>query len=143
MSLRTQLTEDMKQSMRDRNMIKLNSIRFLLSELKNFEIDNGEQDDAGIQKIIAKTVKQMEESVAEYQKAGREELVAEEQQKIDALKGYLPQQLSDEELASIVKSVMAEMPNPNMGQVISAVKAKVGGQADGGRIASLVKQHLQ
>lgn len=142
MSLRTQLTDDMKQAMRDRNMVKLNAIRFLISALRNFEIDNGEQDDAGIQKIIAKVVKQMEESLDEYRKGDREDLAAEEELKLAALKPYLPEQMSEAELKAVVTEVIASMDNPVMGQVIGAVKAKVGQKADGSAIAALVKQAL-
>lgn len=143
MSLKQQLTEDMKTAMKARDMKTLGSIRFFLSELKNFEIDNGEQDDAGIQKLIAKQIKQMNDAIEEYKKGDRMDLVEEEVEKIKVIEKYLPAQLSDEELRSVVEEVIAGMgDNPVMGPVIGAVKSKVGNNADGGRVAGMVKEVL-
>ncbi|HYD35238.1 MAG TPA: GatB/YqeY domain-containing protein [Vitreimonas sp.] len=143
MSLKTQLTDDMKQAMRDRNSVKLNTIRFMLSELKNYEIDNGEQDDAGVQKLIAKQVKQMKDAMAEFQQGGREDLVAEEQAKVVFLEAYLPAQMSDADLEAIVKRVIEGASDKSMGAIMNQVRAEVGGAADGGKIAQIVKAHLQ
>lgn len=142
MSLKQQLTDDMKQAMRDRNTVKLGAVRFLLAEIRNYEIDHGEQDDAGIMTIIARQVKQINEAMQEFEKADRADLVEEEKQKVAVLSSYLPAQLSDEELSAIVDQVMAEIVNPQMGAVMQAVKAKVGTQADGSKIAALVKSRL-
>ncbi len=142
MSFSQQLVEDMKQAMKAGDKVKLGVVRFLRSEIKNFEIDNGEQDDAGIEKIIAKQVKQVKESIAEYQKAGRDDLVAEEEPKLKILKSYLPEQMSDEDLQKIVDEVLSSLENPEMGPTIGQVMAKVQGKADGGRVSSLVRQAL-
>lgn len=142
MSLKTQLTDDMKQAMRDRNSLKLNTIRFLLSELKNVEIDNGEQDDAGVQKVIARVVKQMRDAVGDFARGGRQDIVDEENKKIAILETYLPKQLGDEELQALVREVVAKMPGAQMGQVIGVVMGQVKGQADGGRVSAAVKQAL-
>jgi len=143
MSLKLQITEDMKQAMRDRDSQKLGAIRFLLSEIKNFEIDNGEQDDAGIQNLISKQIKQMKDAISDFQKGDRADLVEAEEQKIVVIAKYLPKQLSDEEIQLIITKVVQDMgENANMGQVIGAVKSQVGNSADGGKIASLVKQVL-
>jgi uncharacterized protein len=142
MSFSQQLIADMKQAMKSGDKVKLGVVRFLRSEIKNFEIDNGEQDDAGIEKIIAKQVKQVKESISEYQKAGRDDLVAEEEPKLKILEGYLPEQLSDEEIQVIVDEVLDGMDNPEMGPVIGQVMGKVQGKADGGRVSALVRQAL-
>lgn len=142
MSLKTQLTEDMKQAMRDKDRIKLDTVRFLISEIRNTEIDNGEQTDEQIINIIGKQVKQLKETIEDYKKAGSDDIVVQEEAKIAVLESYLPAQLSDTELTAIVDAVIAEMDSPQMGQVIGAVKAKAGAQADGSRIAAIVKQHL-
>ena len=142
MSLKTQLTEDMKQSMRDRNALKLNTIRFMMSEIKNFEIDNGEQNDESVQKLIAKQVKQMKDAISEFTQVGREDLVAEETQKVAVLEAYLPAQMPDDQLEGIVKKVIAETEDKSMGSIMQKVRQEVGGQADGGKIAQLVKAHL-
>ena len=82
MSLSKQLIDEMKQAMKDGDKVKLAVVRFLRSEIKNYEIDHGEQDDAGVEKIVAKQVKQVKESIEEYQKAGRNDLVSEEEAKL-------------------------------------------------------------
>jgi hypothetical protein len=141
-NLKQRLSDDMKQAMRDRASVKLNTIRFMLSEIKNFEIDNGEQDDAGIEKLIAREVKSMKDVIVEYQQGAREDLAEAEVEKIAILENYLPKQLSDDELGAIVSEVLSGLTQPTMGDAISAVRSRVGGQADGGRIAALVKQQL-
>lgn len=142
MPLKAQLTEDMKNAMRAKETVKLGVIRFLLADIRNFEIDNGEQDDAGVEKLIAKQVKQMKDAIAEFEKGGRPDLVEEEQAKVAILETYLPQQLSDEELKAIVDRVVAAAGSTNMGQVIGMVMKEVAGRADGGRVSALVKQAL-
>lgn len=143
MSLKQQLMEDMKTAMRARDMQTLGAIRFFLSELKNYEIDNGEQDDAGIQKLVSKQIKQMRDAIEDYKKGDRMDLVEEEEAKIQVIAKYLPAQMSDQELKSVVEAVVADMGDgAQMGPVIGAVKAKVGNNADGGRIAGMVKEVL-
>jgi uncharacterized protein len=140
MSLRQQLQDDMKQALRDRDQLRLGAIRFLLADIKNVEIDNGELDDAGIQKIISKQVKQMKDAINDYGKGGRQDLVDEENKKVAVLEKYLPQQLSDEELKKIVESIIATDSSAKMGEIISQVMKQAAGQADGGRVAALVRQ---
>lgn len=142
MSLKTQLTDDMKQAMRDRAALKLNTIRYMMSEIKNYEIDHGEQDDAGIQTLIAKQIKQLKDAITEFAQGGREDLVTEENQKVAVLQAYLPEQLSEAELKTIIAQVVATTEPKSMGPVMQAVRAQVGSRADGGMIAQLVKAEL-
>lgn len=132
----------MKQAMKDGDKVKLGVVRFLRSEIKNFEIDHGKQDDAGIEKIIAKQVKQVKESIAEYQKAGRDDLVLAEEPKLKILEAYLPEQMSDEEVQAVIDEVLSTTDNPEMGPIIGQVMGKVQGKADGGRVSVLVRQSL-
>ena len=138
-ALKLQLTEDMKNAMRAKDSLKLNAIRFLMSEIKNWEIDHGEQDDAGVQQVIAREVKKMKEAMAEFAQAGRTDLVDEEKLKLAVMEAYLPQQLSDDELQKIVSDVAAKTEPKVFGTVMKAVLAEVQGRADGGRVAALVK----
>ncbi|MCA9369660.1 MAG: GatB/YqeY domain-containing protein [Pseudomonadales bacterium] len=142
MPTKASLTDDMKTAMKARDTQKLGVIRFLLSELKNEEIDNGELDEVGIETVIARQIKQTKESIEELQKSGRDELVAEETAKLAVLQSYLPAPLSEDELQAVVSQVVATTDNPNMGQVITAVKAKVGTRAEGSVIATMVKEAL-
>lgn len=142
MSLRTQLQEDMKQALRARESLKLNTIRFLLSEIKNADIDQGELDDAGIQKVITKLVKTMKDALEEFKKGGRTETVAEEEEKIAVLEAYLPEKMTEEELMNLAKSVQETTGLTEMGPLIGAIKKKAGLGADGSQIAGIVKQLL-
>jgi len=142
MSLSQQLIDDMKQAMKAGDKVKLSVIRFLRSEIKNYEIDHGEQDDAGIEKIVAKQVKQVKESITEYKKAGRDDLVSEEEPKLKILEEYLPEQMSDEELQVVIDEVLSTMDNPEIGPAIGKVMGKVQGKADGSKVSALVRQAL-
>lgn len=143
MTLKEQLMEEMKQAMRDKNMVKLGVIRLLRSEIQNHEIDNGPQNDAGVQKIIASQVKKLKDAVTDFRNAGRDELVAEEEAKIAFMEAYLPQQLSDTELEAIVARVVDAAEDKNMGKLIGAVMQEVAGKADGNRVSALVRAKLQ
>jgi uncharacterized protein len=140
MTITQQLTQDMKQAMRDRDSLLLGTLRFLLAEIKNVEIDQGELDDVGVQKIIARQIKQISETLADYQNAGRTDRVEEEKQKMAVLQKYLPQQLTDQELEEIVEKVLSANPDWRMGEVIREVLAQAAGQADGGRVSKIVQQ---
>lgn len=141
-ALKAQLTEDMKNAMRARDSVKLNTVRFLLSEIKNFEIDNGEQDDAGVTKVIAKEVKKMKDAMNDFANAGRQDLVDEETVKVQIMETYLPAQLSAEELEVVVKEVISEVDSSEFSVVMKATMAKVQGRADGGAVSAMVKKLL-
>lgn len=143
MSLQTQLVEDMKQAMKSGDRTRLDAIRFLRAEVKNYEIDNGEQNDEGVLTIITRQIKQINESIEGYEKGGRQDLADEERTKLAVLESYMPAQLSDEELAKIISEVVAQNPGAQMGPVIGQVMSKVKGKADGGRVSALVKAALQ
>ncbi len=142
MTIKQTLMEDMKTAMRAHDSVKLNTIRMLISDVKNFEIDNGEQDDAGVQKIAAKLIKQWQDAMTDFVKAAREDLIAETQAKIDIMTAYLPQQLSDDQLKAVVDEVLAAAPVKSMGPVTGMVMKRVAGQADGSRVSAMVKAAL-
>lgn len=139
MTIKQQLADDMKAAMRARDALTLGAIRFLQAEIRNVEIDHGEQDDAGVQKIIARQVKQMKDAIVEYDKGHRADLVTDEQAKIAVIEKYLPRQLSDEALTAVVQKVMAENPGAQFGQLIGQVMKQTAGQADGSRVSAMVK----
>jgi uncharacterized protein YqeY len=141
-TLKTKLIEDMKTAMRAHDTVKLGVVRFILSELKNFEIDNGEQDDAGVTKVIAREVKKTKDAIVDFEKGGRQDIVEEEKAKIVIMESYLPSQLGDEELRKIVQEVVSSSDTKEFGLVMKAVMAKVQGQADGSRVSAMVKQAL-
>ena len=142
MSLKNEITEQMKNAMRSKDAETLGTLRLILSELKNFEIDNGEQDDAGVVKIISKMVKQWKDAINDYKNGGREDLVAEAQLKLDVLEKFLPEQMGEDELRKIVEEVVASLPDAKPGPVTGMVMKKVAGKADGGMVSKLVKELL-
>lgn len=140
MSYTQKLMEDMKTAMKNRETIKLGTIRLLMSEVKNAEIDQGTLDEAGFQKVVSKLAKQITESIEEYKKAGRDETVVEEQEKLEVLQAYLPEQMSDDEIQAIIAKVKEENPEAQGGRLVGAVMAEVKGKADGSRVSALVAQ---
>lgn len=142
MSLNTQLVTDMKQAMKAGDKLRLGAIRYLRSQIKNYEIDHGQQDDAGVEQIVAKQVKQIKESLAEYKQAGRDDLVQEEQVKLEVMESYLPAQLSTDEVQAMIDEVIQSQENPQLGPVIGQVMGRLKGQADGAKVAQLVRETL-
>jgi uncharacterized protein YqeY len=142
MSLKDQLISDMKQAMRAGDKVKLDAIRFLRSEIKNYEIDHGQQDQAGLEKLVARQVGQIKESITQYSKGGREDLVQKEKEKLMVMQAYLPAQLGLEELKKIVATTVQSFSPDQVGPAIGKVMQKVQGKADGKIVASLVKEAL-
>ncbi len=143
MSLKDDLMQQMKEAMKAKDTETLGTIRLLRSEIKNFEIDNGEQDDAGVQKIVARMIKQWKDAINDYKAGGREDLVAEAQQKLKVLEKFLPAQMSEEEVRKLVAEVVASAgADAKPGPVTGMVMKKVAGKADGGLVAKLVKELL-
>lgn len=149
MSIKDQLTEDMKQAMKDREngKLRLSVIRMVRSNIKNVEInDKKELTDDEVLAVLMKEVKMRQDSLEEFQKAGRSELVAQAEEEIKILKKYLPEALSDEELKGIVAEVVAEVgatTMKDMGKVMPAVMAKTKGRADGKGINAMVRELLK
>ena len=127
-------------------MPRLSTIRLLLAAVKQREIDEKiEATDAQVTEVIAKMVKQRRDSIQQYRAGGREDLAQKEQAEIDVLSGYLPKQLSDEEIGAIIDEAIAQSGLSGMaamGKVMGAVKAKVAGRADLGKVSALVKARL-
>ena len=142
MSLKDTITSQMKEAMKARDSETLLTLRLILSELKNFEIDNGPQDDAGLQKIITKMVKQWKDAINDYKKGDRQDLIDEAQTKLDVLGKFLPQQMSEEEVRKIVQEVVDSMPEAQPGPATGMVMKKVAGKLDGAMVSRLVRELL-
>ena len=149
MSIKDQLTADMKQAMKDREAgkLRLSVIRMVRANIKNVEInDKKELTDDEVLAVLMKEVKMRQDSVEEFQKAGRDELVAQAKEEIAILKKYLPEQLSDEDLKAIVQETIAATgakTMKDMGKVMGAVMAKAKGRAEGGKISAFVRELLK
>ncbi|CAM4302944.1 GatB/YqeY domain-containing protein [Listeria booriae] len=147
MSLLNQLNEDMKQAMRAKEKDKLSVIRMLKAALQNEAIRLGTDDLSPDDEvtILSREMKQRRDSLNEFEKAGREDLVDQLKQEIVIVEGYLPKQLSEEEIAEIVKVTIEEVgaTSPaDFGKVMTAVMPKVKGKADGNAVNKFVKQYL-
>ncbi len=146
MSLKDQITEDMKTAMRAKDAPRLLTIRGLLAACKQREVDERiVLDDAAVIAIIDKLIKQRKDSISQFSSAGRTDLVDKETAELKVLEGYLPQRLSAEEITAQVQAIVAELgaTGPgDMGKVMAAVKAKLAGQADMGLVSAAVKQAL-
>ena len=147
MSLKQKLQEDLKSSMKNKDAIKKSVITLIRSSIKQYEVDNRvELQDDEIVDLIAKQLKQTRDSREEFAKAGRDDLVSKAEAEIEVLKGYLPQQLSEEELNEIVISTISEVgatSMKDMKKIMTSIMPKVKGRADGKLINELVKKNLQ
>jgi len=146
MSLKDQITEDMKNAMRAKETARLGAIRLLLAAIKQREVDERiVLDDAAVIAIIEKMMKQRKDSISQFEKANRDDLVAIEAAEMLILQAYLPAQMSDAEVeaavAAAVTSTGAAGPQ-DMGKVIGALKAQLAGKADMGKVSALVKAAL-
>ncbi len=146
MSLKDQITEDMKTAMRAKDAARLSTIRMLLAAIKQREVDERiVLDDASIVAIVDKTIKQRKDSITAFQSAGRTDLVDKESAELLVLQAYLPARLSSDEVIAEVSAIVASLgaTGPgDMGRVMAAVKAQLAGKADMGAISAAVKSAL-
>jgi hypothetical protein len=146
MSLKDQITEDMKTAMRAKDAARLSTIRMLLAACKQREVDERiVLDDAAVVSIVDKLIKQRKDSIAAFETAGRTDLVDKESAELVVLQAYLPARLSADEVATEVAAIVASLgaSGPgDMGKVMGAVKAKLAGKADMGQVSAAVKAAL-
>ena len=142
-----QIQDDIKIAMKAREAEKLEALRFLFSEIKNVGINEGrELTDEDALTVIGRLIKQRQESVEQFKKGGREDLVVREEMGINIYREYLPPQLSVEELRTIVAEAIAEtcaVGPKDMGKVMKALMPRVKGLAEGKVINEVVKEQLQ
>lgn len=146
MSLKDQITDDMKTAMRARETERLGTIRLLLAAIKQREVDERVTlDDAAITAVIDKMIKQRKDSISQFQTAARDDLVAKEQAELSVLSAYMPEQLSADdinaEIQTAVASTGAAGPQ-DMGKVMGVLKPKLAGRADMTAVSALVKAAL-
>ena len=149
MNLSETITSDMKSAMRDRNKIALNTLRALKTAIGNAAIEKGgagtELAENELVNIIRKQIKQRQDSLEQYEKAGRAELAETERKEMAVLENYLPQPLSEEEIDTAVSSAIEEsgaQGRQDMGKVMKLLQEKTGGRADGKTLSQKVMQQL-
>ena len=139
---------DFKEAMKAKDDVRKNTISFARAAVKQYEVDNREElDDEGIIKILAKQVKMRKDALADFEKAGRTDLIESYKAEIEILQRYLPEQLSEDKLREIVAEVAEalglEGGMQNRGKLMGPVMAKVKGVADGGMVKKLVEEFLK
>ena len=146
MSLKAQITEDMKTAMRAKDTERLGTIRLLQAAMKQKEVDERvELDDVAVVAIVDKLIKQRKDSVAAFSQAGRTDLADKESAEITVLQVYLPQRMGPEEITAAVQAIVAGLgaKGPgDMGKVMGAVKTQLAGKADMGLVSAAVKAAL-
>lgn len=146
MNLNDRLNEDMKHAMRSQDKFRLSVIRMVRSSIKNIEIDQRKTlDDQEILDVLNREVKLRKDSLQEFEKAGRQDLVDQLKQELDILAVYMPKQLSEDEVKAIVQQTIQEVgasSKADMGKVMGALMPKVKGLADGKLVNQIVQQLL-
>lgn len=145
MSLKEQLQADLKKAMLERDQLRLDTLRLVVSAVKNQEIQNkAELDDAATLKVLASEAKKRQDSIEAYEKGGRAEMAEKEKLEKDIIASYLPEQLSEAEIEAVVKETVTQLNATiaDFGKVMGAVMAKLKGQADGNIVSALVKKNL-
>jgi uncharacterized protein YqeY len=146
MALKEQLDAELKTAMREKDQVKLSTVRMLKSAIKYREIELMKPlDDAGVHAVISSEIKRRRDSVEQYRSGGREDLAGQEEAEIAVLQGWLPAQLSPEELAKLVEAAIARVgaQGPkDMGKVMKELLPEVQGKAEGKAVSELVKAKL-
>ncbi|MEB4591944.1 GatB/YqeY domain-containing protein [Candidatus Thiothrix sp. Deng01] len=146
MSLKAQITEDMKIAMRAQDKARLGVIRLILAAIKQQEVDTrSELDEAAILVVLDKMTKQRRESIRQYSDAGRDDLVSQEEFELGVIQAYLPQPLNDNELADLIGQAINETGAASMrdmGKVMNWLKPKVQGRTDMGQLSNLIKSRI-
>lgn len=147
MDLKTLMENNLKDAMRTNNDLQRRTLRLVLAAIKLAEVEKGQPlDDTAVIAILQKEIKGRNEAINDAQRAGRADLIADNQAEIGVLESYLPKQMSDQELHELVSSVISELgaSSPaDMGKVIKASLVKVAGRAPNDRVSALVRQLLQ
>ena len=146
MSLKARITEDMKSAMRAKDAVRLGTIRLLTAAIKQREVDERiELDDVQVIEVIEKMLKQRRDSISQYDAAKRQDLADVERQEVVVLQTYLPQPLTEAEIAALLDQVVADSGAAgikDMGKVMAALRPLVVGRADMAKISGLIKARL-
>ncbi len=149
MTLKERLDADFKEALKNKEKVRKDTINFVRAAIKQYEVDNREEiDDAGIVAILTKQVKMRKDALADFESAGRTDLLEAYNDEIKVLCGYMPKQLTDDEVMSIVMETAADMGieagsgRASMGKLMGTVMGKVKGVADGNDVKNVVMQFL-
>ena len=146
MSLKGRIQQDMKDAMRARDKPRLATVRLILAAIKQIEVDERiELDDARVTAVLDKMAKQRRESISQFEKANRDDLVAQETGELVLIQEYLPEQLSEDELNALIEAALKQTGATSikdMGKVMGQLKPRVQGRADMGAVSAMIKARL-
>ena len=146
MTIKEKLQQDLKDSLRKKDTIRLNTVRSIINAIKNKEIDlRRELEEDEIHGILNSLAKQRRESIEQYEKGGRQDLAEQEKRELEIILEYLPEQLSEEEIEKIAKGIIEEVGASSMkdlGKVMKTIMPKVKGKADGKKVNEIVRKLL-
>ena len=146
MSLKERIQQDAKDAMRARDRERLATIRLITAAIKQREVDERiELDDEQVLLVLDKMCKQRRESISQFEKAARDDLIAQEVSELDIIQGYLPEQLDDDEIGALIDAAMADTGASSikdMGKVMGQLKPKLQGRADMGAVSAMIKSRL-
>ena len=144
--LKQQISNEMKAAMRAKDKARLGTIRLIMSEIKRIEVDERiELDDTRVLAVLDKMQKQRRDSISQFDTAGRQDLADLERQELEVIKTFLPQPLTEQELADLIAqaiSTTAAQSMQDMGKVMAIIKPQIQGRADAGAVSKLVKDQL-
>jgi uncharacterized protein YqeY len=147
MSLEKRIDKDYIQAMKDRDQAKSSALSYLRAMVKQVKVDQRLEvlDDAGVMAVLKKQIKQRQDSIEQFEKGGRQDLAAKEKAEVDLMKGYLPAEMSADEIKGVIAEAVKEtgaQSMKDMGNLMKAVRDKVAGRADGKLVSELVKEAL-
>lgn len=146
MTLKEQLREDTTSAMREGDKHRRDTLRLLLAAVQQEEVDGqAELDDAGVQRVLTKQAKQRRESIADAEKAGRQDLVEAEDAELHVIENYLPQMMTEDQVRTMAESVIVELgatDMKDMGRVMAQLMPQLKGKADGGTVSGVVRELL-
>lgn len=146
MSIKEQITNDLKDAMRAQDKAKVNALRLITAAVKQIEVDERiEVDEARLLVILSKLLKQRQESITQFKAAKRDDLVEKEQYEIDIIQNYLPQPLPQEKLNEIIEKTLSSVEAKSMadmGKVMAIIKPEIQGRADMAKVSSIIKEKL-
>jgi len=146
MSLKERILQDVKDAMRAKDKPRLATIRLITAAIKQREVDERiELDDAQVLAVLDKMVKQRRESISQFEKAGRDDLIAQEASELEIIQGYLPEQLTEAEITAMIDAALATTGATSvkdMGKVMGLLKPQLQGRADIGAVSAMIKARL-
>ncbi|KTD14310.1 GatB/YqeY domain-containing protein [Legionella israelensis] len=146
MTIKEQITNDLKDAMRAKDKKKLEALRLITAAIKQIEVDERiEVDDDRLLSILDKMAKQRRESIEQFEKAGREDLVDQEQYELDVISNYLPEPLTEEEIRQLIDETMQQLDAKtmaDMGKVMAQLKPKLQGRADMSEVSKIIRAKL-